>query len=636
MVRHTAQSSAVWRLTLVAFASLLWCSWATDGRRAAAAQDPKRLEEFNNKIQALTAKLAGCGQNAECIARVSEEIRRTMREWPDPLDSLPAIPVEGGLSQVRVPCSVTIVNRTEYQHMDKGPGANWSCEKRPPDRVYPATYWLFEYEAREEGALDYVTGFARFNLQAPKPGPYLADAPGDFKVRQQTGYRQGWEAGPGGTCILKRYPDGRFLEIASGNKTFVFRMARLPVTEKTHIYFGPIAVQVENADRSCPGCPFSMYDPDGISEPALSESQHNPSEFVITPADMQAALDAGRLDRTFHWRQSIDELGGYKDNRLSVSIEFRANPGSLAVIPQDGFESAGPDDAGQFIPASRTYTVRNVGGSAIRFGVSKGADWVSLSSADGQLGPGASTQVTVSIAPRAKSLRPNTYEDQIRFTNQTNGQGDTARPVKLDVGEIQVWDVKLTGQETDDLGGSLMYMKTEGLWKSVAVDYGIRFDYTMAARVTLKKEKGGGLKYAGGQITGAQIGYSQNFDPAVFSIPRITCQNCQDVPNLKGKALAGSLQGSAVRLLWPSVVTRVIVTNALKLQSQTKEKSQQGYSDNYFESAEFLQRATDHLLPLRDGETTFAVRKTSAIERYKLDKRKPITISYRYLLKRVQ
>lgn len=54
---------------------------------------------------------------------------------PDPMGGFTSLPAEGGLQRVRVPCKVKIVNRSEYQHMDRGPAANWACEKRPPDRI---------------------------------------------------------------------------------------------------------------------------------------------------------------------------------------------------------------------------------------------------------------------------------------------------------------------------------------------------------------------------------------------------------------------------------------------------------------------------------------------------------------------
>jgi hypothetical protein len=617
------------------FLPFVWspCSFL---EQAAHAADTKKIEEVTKKIQILTQQLAACGTDTNCVERVSAEMRRAIREMPDPMEGFTSVPAGGGLEQVRVRCTVKIVNRAEYQKMDKGPGANWACEKGPLDRIYPSVYWLFEYEAQEDGYLDYLSDFSRFALQSPPKGPYAMDSPGKFKILQKTGYRQGWGRGSGGNCVLKNYPDGAFLRIDSGNKTFSFMIQKPTPAEKVFIYFGPIAILVDNADKSCPDCSKSTYFPDKFNSENLSEYQHSPSDFVITPADMQAALKAGRFERSWRWRQTIDDYGGYQDNRLTVTIEFQANPGRLAVTPAEGFQSAGPDKTGQFIPNSKTYTVKNIGGSLLQFGVSKTQNWLNLSSTGGQLGPGESATVTASIAPSAKNLPANTYNDDIQLTNQTNSQGNTTRPVKLDVGEIQVWEVKMTGQETDDMGGNLMYIKMKDVWKMINVDYGVRFDYTMTARFTIKKEPSA-WKYISGEILSGQVGYSTSFDPDVFNVVKIVCKNCQDVPNMKGMSLTGELQGNAVRLIWPSVVTRVIVTNSLKIKTyQPKDKSQSGYSDNYFESSEFFDRARDHVLPLKDGDKEFKVPKTSAIAKFKEDKRPQVTISYRYLLKRIE
>jgi hypothetical protein len=61
---------------------------------------------------------------------------------------------------------------------------------------------------------------------------------------------------------------------------------------------------------------------------------------------------------------------------------------------------------------------------------------VTLSSASGTLGAGASTTVTVSINSGANSLTPGSYSDTVSFTNTTNGNGNTTRPVSLTVNAL--------------------------------------------------------------------------------------------------------------------------------------------------------------------------------------------------------
>lgn len=118
------------------------------------------------------------------------------------------------------------------------------------------------------------------------------------------------------------------------------------------------------------------------------------------------------------------------------------------------------------------------------------------------------------------------------------------------------------------------------------------------------------------------------------NLPRVKCLNCQDVPNLAGSNLTGKISGNTVQLSWPKVITCVIVPNKLKETIKTDQESHKGWSDNYFESAEFLARANEQPIPLKNGETPFKLVKKSYLT--KLDKRPQINLSYRYLLKRVQ
>jgi uncharacterized repeat protein (TIGR02543 family) len=65
--------------------------------------------------------------------------------------------------------------------------------------------------------------------------------------------------------------------------------------------------------------------------------------------------------------------------------------------------------------------------------VAKGQSWLTVSATNGSLAPGASTTVTVSINDNAKNLNVGNYSDTLAFTNTTNHNGDTGRPVSLNV-----------------------------------------------------------------------------------------------------------------------------------------------------------------------------------------------------------
>ncbi len=136
--------------------------------------------------------------------------------------------------------------------------------------------------------------------------------------------------------------------------------------------------------------------------------------------------------------------GGASSSRLSdwldpgsTGAEYvdTLNPSAtgMQVTPSDGLSSSG-NQGGPFTPSSKDYTVHNASTTSINYTVGKTQSWVSLSSAGGALAGGASATVTVSINSFANSLSNGSYSDTVTFTNTTNHQGDTTRPVALQVG----------------------------------------------------------------------------------------------------------------------------------------------------------------------------------------------------------
>ena len=110
-------------------------------------------------------------------------------------------------------------------------------------------------------------------------------------------------------------------------------------------------------------------------------------------------------------------------------------PGSsgMRVTPASGLDSEG-NSGGPFTPSSIVYTVENNSAGSINFTVSKTQSWVTLSTGGGSISGGGSTTVTVSINSGANSLADGGYSDTVSFVNTTDHDGDTTRPVNLQVG----------------------------------------------------------------------------------------------------------------------------------------------------------------------------------------------------------
>ncbi len=325
------------------------------------------------------------------------------------------------------------------------------------------------------------------------------------------------------------------------------------------------------------------------------------------------------------------------EGTATFTLTFNPKRGEMEVTPARDFVASGPDEKCQYAPLSQTYTLKNPGDIPIKYSISKTAGWLELNPKEGTIDPWSTVAVTVSIKQdEVKRLAGGPLKDTVKFTNLTDGAGNTARDVVLK--ELQIWSVKLTGSEVDDLGGYDMFVKMEKVWKYMTVDYGVRFDYKLAAKVTVAKTEGG-WKYESGEITDAEVSYRNNFDKTVFNAEEPQCRLfCGEVSGLKGQPLSGNATDGTVRLEWRDIRTRVEVKNQLKLQvvelvDKSRPRYLTDYSNNTFESEAFLGQAGAHDVPLKEGHLKpLLVKKDSYKDQWRVDKRKPIFMNYEYFL----
>ena len=109
---------------------------------------------------------------------------------------------------------------------------------------------------------------------------------------------------------------------------------------------------------------------------------------------------------------------------------------ALRVTPSSAFESGG-QAGGPFTPESKTYTLTNEAEYDIDYSVAleSGVSWLTLSGPlTGTLASAATTDIAATINANADLLPNGFYSDTIRFTNLTDGIGDTSRAVTLQVG----------------------------------------------------------------------------------------------------------------------------------------------------------------------------------------------------------
>ncbi|MBD3222870.1 T9SS type A sorting domain-containing protein, partial [bacterium] len=187
---------------------------------------------------------------------------------------------------------------------------------------------------------------------------------------------------------------------------------------------------------------------DGTTEPGSSGSPlYSPDGHIVGQLHGGYAACGNDL-ADWYGRVSVSwNGGGTGSSRLSDWLDplglapqtldlFDPNATGLGVEPFAGLEAQG-EPGGPFAPSSLAYTLINRGEAPIYYQVTADQPWIDVSAGGGNLDPGATATVTVSLAGSAASLPVGLYSGTVSFVNQTTGEGDTVRPVDLQVGSVQ-------------------------------------------------------------------------------------------------------------------------------------------------------------------------------------------------------
>ena len=578
----------------------------------AAQGDPNRMMELAKEMQDLSAQVVKlhaqmAGKSAAGASSGITSAQGKAHPW------LVATP-HGYLAR---PVKVTVYNHTEEVAF----GRIYTGILPETGEEFVRSYLLFDYTAKAEGALLYKEDYSEYRM----------DAPGDktsVSIQALTGYAQRQVQGQ------KLEHEGYALGAAS-----IVRPVHLslfyPVPDPknvTNLQFA--SLQVETSDERMPSV-------SGSSFPNLSVNLDLEERFIVTPQLMEAFVEQGRLDKTFAWRTFQPNGKDYVDNLVRIQIEIgeapEEQPGILAVGPKEGFTSSGQTGGQSFTPPSKTYTLRNVGKTAIDFEAANNHNWLALSAFHGHLAPGQGTDLKVSLTEAAKQLAEGEYKDTLSFTNTTSGKGNTTRAATLLVGaEEQTWRVSLSGMDLDDMGGTMFWMKEAGKIKQVTFDYGVRFDFKLGAEFTIKKVQGK-WKYVNGTITEADVKATSNYDKDVFDVTKVVLKGGAAFAALKGAWIGGQVGSGTVQLTWPNKFVGATVYSKLKLAHDSKEQSHKGEGINEFASEDFVPRAAGHQLPLKDGSfSPPPVKKTSAYYKFSKNKRPAAHVVHNYQIKRIK
>ena len=148
--------------------------------------------------------------------------------------------------------------------------------------------------------------------------------------------------------------------------------------------------------------------------------------------------------------------------------------GTLTVTPATAPSAVGRP-GGPFAPSGATYTLQNSGSSTLTWGASKTQPWVTLSANGGNLAPGATAPVTVSINANAGTLAVGSYKDTVTFTNTTNDIGDTTRAINLAVTTSQTSNIAplatVTASSENSATGQTAVKAVDGVIDGYPGDY---------------------------------------------------------------------------------------------------------------------------------------------------------------------
>lgn len=180
---------------------------------------------------------------------------------------------------------------------------------------------------------------------------------------------------------------------------------------------------------------YSYWTEDDVLQRQVFAALYDDYIREIGPSLNQArARFATQMGTGIGTRRYFEMYNLFGDPSLAIA-EAQA---ALRVSPAGILHAEGPE-GGPFVPASMTYTLRNVAEYPINYEVSLegAADWLTLSGMlSGTLPAGTTTDITVSVNANANVLTTGLHTEKVVVTNLTDHIGDSSRDVLLEVGRF--------------------------------------------------------------------------------------------------------------------------------------------------------------------------------------------------------
>jgi subtilisin-like proprotein convertase family protein len=138
--------------------------------------------------------------------------------------------------------------------------------------------------------------------------------------------------------------------------------------------------------------------------------------------------DANILNGTPHYPEIN---GGFTEHNMpgpALVVGLLTTPASSATF--SGLAG------GPFTPSSVNYTVENVEDFPIDYEVTTATPWLDIANASGTIPANTTVVVGLSMNGVAAGLGNGVYNGLVNITNLTNGDGNTFRPVTLEIGRV--------------------------------------------------------------------------------------------------------------------------------------------------------------------------------------------------------
>jgi hypothetical protein len=149
--------------------------------------------------------------------------------------------------------------------------------------------------------------------------------------------------------------------------------------------------------------------------------------LTVTIGPTAMLLPAGVHTGLVQW---VNQTTGDTSLQRLVLLDVAARPGVLVVAPDAGW--SGEAVTGNTpLPAQTTYQLSNTGPHALQWQAISTVPWAEAEPQQGDLAPGAITNVLVRWTPHATTLAPGDYQGVLHFANLTSGAGDTLRALSL-------------------------------------------------------------------------------------------------------------------------------------------------------------------------------------------------------------